>query len=73
MPNPQRTIEISRGYIVARGEDKPFILKIDHITKVAYLITDNRIEFSTSNGQVFDIPCQFDEFNALIDTIASLN
>ena len=64
-------ILIENGYIVCKEADKPFILRIDHITKVAYLIRDNRVEFSTSNGQPFDIPCPFNHFETLIDAIVN--
>ncbi len=72
MPNSsERTIIIAHGYIVAKEEDKPFILKIDHITKVAYLFQNNRVEFSTSNGQVFDIPYPLEHFETLFDGIVN--
>ncbi len=65
-------ILIENGYIVCKEADEPFILKIDHITKVAYLIIDDRIEFSMKNGKSFDIPCPFNHFETLISAIVNL-
>ncbi len=66
---PETIITVGSGFISYKGEDAPFIIKIDAIQKMQYIDHVKKVQVIVSDELEFVFLCPLQEFEKLMDDI----